>query len=271
MKLQVLGLLAVTAGVLFQNSAPAQSSVQGTSANEVQQVESDTSLPPSDAAWEIQNWLNDGPGAIQRLVGLGVDQKTAEESVGSYPEDDLHIQWKALTPESSEQTAALFLPCNGIGAAFVFAMQKGTEAWHVTDRKGFDCHYDATVSMEIARIHDPNRDEVLIHHVGGGHGTGFVQQNYNIFSMAQGKLKLRLDIEEILDDHQPPQRIHDTVRRSTFTIIPINNSRSRAIEETRSSIVNNRLIVQRRVFRWNPTKGCYSPTGFVRVEAASTN
>lgn len=262
----MVGLLAVTAGFLFQNSAPVQSSIQGNSANQVQQVESEKS-PPSDVDWEIENWLNDGPGAIQRLVGLGVDQKTAEESVDSYPEDDLHIQWKTVNSESKEHLAALFLPCIGNDVAYLFAMQKANDAWQVTDREGFDCHYDATVSMEIARIHDPNRDEVLIHHVGGGHGTGFVQQNYNVFSIAQGKLKIRLDTEEILDDHQPSQRIHDIVRRSTFTIIPIIHSRSRAIEETRSSILNDHLMVQRRIFRWDPAKGCYSSTTFVTVEA----
>jgi hypothetical protein len=271
MNLHVVGLLAVTAGFLFQNSAPAQSSIQGNSANQVQQVESDKSRPPSDVDWEIENWLNDGPGAVQRLVGLGVDQKTAEESVDSYSDDDLHIQWKTVNSESKELLAALFLPCNGNDDAYLFAMQKANHAWQVTDREGFDCHYDATVSMEIARVHDPNRDEVLIHHVGSGHGTGFVQQNYNVFSIAQGKLKLRLDTVEVLDDHQPPEKTHDIVRRSTFTIIPILNSRSRAIEETRSSILNDHLMVQRRIFRWDPAKRCYSPTRFVPVEAASTN
>jgi len=55
---------------------------------------------------------------------------------------------------------------------------------------------------------------------------------------------------------------------STFTLIPIRNSRSRAIEETRSSTLNGKLTVQRRTFRWNATRGKYVPSAFTIVEAS---
>jgi len=264
MKLQVISLLAMIFSLPIQKPAPTRVATLGNSAIHAQQDESEKP-PSSNVDWEIQNWLNDGPGEVERLVGLGVDQETAKRFVGSFPEDDLHAQWKSLHTQSRVSSAAMFLPCDGLEGASLYALKKGNDGWHVTDRISFDCHYDDSVSMEIAVIHDPNRDEVLIHHSCHEHGTGFVQQNYNVFSLTQGKLKLGLDTVEVLDDHQPPERIHDIARRSTFTIIPIIHSRSRAIEETRSSTLNGQLTVQRRVFRWDPAKGRYSPSPFSEV------
>jgi hypothetical protein len=266
MKSPVIALLASIFAFVLQPPSPQQSSIQSKQAIPAQQNELQQ-RPDTDDDWQIQNWLNDGPGAIERLVGLGVDSETAKGFVDSFEENDLHIQWHSVRSDSTALSAMLFLPCNGMGGANLFALKKGTEGWRTTDRVGFDCHYDDTVSMEIAQIHDPNRDEVLIHHACQEHGTGFVQQNYNVFSVAQGKLKLRLDTVEVLDDHQPPERIHDIVRRSTFVVIPILNSRSRAIEETRSSTLNDHLTVQRRIFRWEPKKARYESSGFTPVAA----
>jgi hypothetical protein len=163
MKLQAIGLLAVISSLLIQKPTPALIATLGNSENPAKKDESSKS-PPSDVDWEIQNWINDGPGAVQRLVGLGVDQETAAGFVDSFPKDDLHAEWKPVHTESSESSAAMFLPCDGLGSANLYALKKGNKGWHVIDRMGFDCHYDDSVSMEIASIHDPNRDEVLIHH-----------------------------------------------------------------------------------------------------------
>lgn len=270
MKLQAIVLLIVIANFHFQEPVPTQPSTLEHSPNVAQQDESDK-LPPSDVDWQIQSWLNDGPGAVQRLVGLGVDQETARSFVDSFQENDLHIQWKSLRSESTEHSAVMFLPCNGLEGANLFAMKKGNTSWQVTDQASFDCHYDDSVSMETAQIRDPKHDEILIHHACQEHGTGFIQQNYMVFSLVQGKLKLRMDTDEALDDHQPSERLHDIVRRSTFTIVPIVHSRARAIEETRSSTLNGYLIVQRRVFRWDAAKEHYLPSLFTQVSTGSTN
>jgi hypothetical protein len=134
-----------------------------------------------------------------------------------------------------------------------------------------DCHYDMSVSFEVSPIRNPALDEVLVHHVGEGHGAGYSQQDFEVFNIADGKLKPVLDAEEVIvamqyvDTNTPMNEIN---QRSLFILVPIGKSRSRVIEETQSYQFNKKLTVKRRLFRWNTAKGHYVPSKFVTVVAA---
>jgi hypothetical protein len=135
-----------------------------------------------------------------------------------------------------------------------------------------DCHYDHSVSIEIAPIRNSAFEEVLVHHVGAGQGAGISVQDFNVFAVSGGNLKTELDAEEVVNIFRPhlySYERYDLIQRSTFVLIPTNHSHSRVIEETRSTTLNDKLTVQRRQFHWKATRGQYLPSKFSLVEAAS--
>lgn len=74
--------------------------------------------------------------------------------------------------------------------------------------------------------------------------------------------------DEVFHDFQYDKPPHELDRKSVFTVIPVRDSRSRAIEETRSRTFDGKLTVQRRTFRWNAATQKYSPSPFTPVEAS---
>jgi hypothetical protein len=95
-----------------------------------------------------------------------------------------------------------------------------------------------------------------------------LEQHFSVFAVFDGKLKEELETEEVLRSYPTAvERPRNLDQNSTFALIPIRNSRSRAIEETRSSTLNGKLSVQRRTFRWNAAKGKYVPSAFTPIEA----
>jgi hypothetical protein len=264
MKPLVVASLVLMVNLMTDQPSQAQTLQEASQPQKVQSV-----LQPDLAEdSQFQNWLNDGPGAPERLLALGVDRETAKEFADSFGPDDLKMVWKSVNSGAEAGVAVMFLPCDGLSAANLFALKKDKSGWKATDRVGLDCHYDDSVSMDVTQVRSESRNEILIHHVCEERGTGFVQQNLKGFSLIQGKLKLVLDTPEVLDDVQFGKKPHELKERSTFAIIPVIGSRSRVIEQTRSQTLNGRLIVQRRIFRWDAAKGCYRPSPFSPVEAA---
>jgi hypothetical protein len=210
-------------------------------------------------------WLNTGTEEqrIQRLVALGVEPETADHATSSI---EPMVLWWSVRSESRQQYAILFLPCS-FDSAHLYLMQGTGEDWHTSDRVEFDCHYDNSVSVDISPIRRPTVDDVLVHHVSEGHGTGFSQQNFKVLLVSEGKLKIVLDTEEVLSVSHVPVGSYDLLQRSTFVTIPSVRSHSRVIEETRSTTLNGNLTVQRRHFRWAPSTNRYVPSKFSSVEA----
>jgi hypothetical protein len=172
---------------------------------------------------------------------------------------------------SPQQDAILFIPCI-LDSAHIYLLANKGEYWHVTDLEKPDCHYDGSVSIEIAPVRSPGIDEILVHHAGAGHGTGISQQDFNVFAVSSEKLRLELEIEEVVNISRPHRFLYERnelVQHSTFVLIPISRSLSRVIEETRSTTLNDKLTVQRRLFRWSASKSRYLPSKFSPVEAAS--
>lgn len=201
--------------------------------------------------------------AKQRLTSLVVDRDAVE---GLDSPLYKYAQWNSLRTNSEPQFATLFLPCTR-DIAYLYLLANENAAWHVKDRLRLDCHYDLNVSIEISPLRGPTLDEVMIHHACDGHGAGFLQQNFTVTTMVDGKFKTELETEEVLNVSRVGGPRYDLSQRSTFTAIPIRGSNSHVIEETRTKTLNGKLTVQRRRFRWSASSGRYLPSKFVAVEA----
>jgi hypothetical protein len=228
-----------------------------------------TQPPVSAEPWKMVEWLNSGKKQerTERLVSLGVERDIATEFTQT---KDVSLRWNPLHTVTGQKAAILFLPCVRDNA-YLYLMEQENTIWRVTDFEKPDCHYDMSVSVEIAPIRNPALDEVLVHHVCEGHGTGYSQQDFEIYSVAHGRLKQVLDAEEVILASQyvdPDTPMNAIDQKSFFVLVPIENSRSRVIEETQSYQFNKKLTVKRRQFRWNAAKGRYMPSKFVPVVAA---
>ena len=272
---KLIAALFTALGLFAFASAPAQQSGSEQEQGITQKAATDQPAP-FEKDWETENamgeWLLEKGKTAERLAELGVNRETANAFVSDENSTPLFANWRSLHVGARLRTAALFLPCSQpFDRAYLYLLQWSGAAWHATDHDELDCHYDESVSMEVVEIRDPSRDEVLIHHACGGHGTGYLEQNFSVLLPVQGKFKEELETEEILRSSPVGKQRRDLDRKSTFTIIPLSHRRSRAIEQTRSSILNGSLTVQRRLFRWDPAKGRYRPSAFTPVEAAPTN
>jgi hypothetical protein len=245
-----------------QEQPPVQRPVPS-AANEIQ---------PTDLShdYEMREWLVKGAKAADHLSGLGVERTLAEEWTESAETGSrVYPDFKSLRGSPRRRAAVLFLPCTpSMQTAYLYLLAPDDHAWKVSDKLELDCHYDDNVSYELGSIRNPAKDEIQIHHACGGHGTGYLEQNFSVFAPIQGKLKEELETDEVL--HSFPAAVsvrHDLDQKSTFSVIPVSNSNSRAIEETRSSTLNDHLTVQRRIFRWDPKEARYIPSAFTPVLA----
>jgi hypothetical protein len=219
------------------------------------------SFPTLAQTSNMNQWLNSGTEKqrIHRLVSLGVERETAELAVS-----ERDIRWRPIRSESQHEFALLFLPCNGLAAAYLYLSEKADTGWHITDRFGFDCHYDDSVSFETVALRNPEVDDVLVHHACEGHGTGIVQQNLNVLAVNSEKLKLVLNTEEVIDAW--PSDGHEMHQRSQFASVPTVQPGSSAIEETRCISDNGKVTRQKRLFNWNSTAFRFQPSEFVKID-----
>lgn len=241
----------------------------GNPASEVVQA-ADTDQPPvAKNDWEMEEWLYQQGKMAERLIALGVEKRTAEnydkESSVSVPS----VNWKSLHTGELTRSAVLFISCDWTSSAHLYLMQDSGGIWHVADQIEADCHYDDSVAFELIGIRNPNRDEILLHHVCEGRGTGYLKQSFSVLLPIRGKLKEVLSTDEVLHSFQIEPVQHDLNQTSTFAVLPIAGRTDRAIEQTRSSVINGRLTVQRRIFRWNPIKGRYTASKLTTVEATA--
>lgn len=231
-----------------------------------------TPQPPASAyPTEFENWLDSGStqNRVQQLVALGVNPQVAGDFTSA---ENVYLQWKPIRSVGQQKTALLYLPCAiGSDVAHLYALANDGKVWRVSDASGFDCHYDMDVAVDVESIRSPAFDEILVHHACEGHGTGFLQQDLEIFVLVKGRLKPELDTTEVLNSFPTAVTVpHNLEQSSVFVLVPIGASSTRAIEETRSSVLNGNLTVDRRLLRWNAAKAHYLPSKFYRITAPHT-
>jgi hypothetical protein len=230
--------------------------------------------PPSDLNNDVsmQDWIVKADTRAERMSSLGIESAFAEEwNSEAMSGFTVYPRFKSFRIGADRHAAVLFLPCTTLPTqtARLYLLIPDNHMWKVTDHLELDCHYDYNVTFEIASIRDPQRDEILIHHVCVGHGTGYLVQVFYIYSVNGQKLKLELQADELR--HEFPIGISplELSSNSIFTMIPVAGSRSWVIEETCSQNRNGKFTVQRRQFRWNPARARYEPSPFTLVEAAA--
>ena len=203
-------------------------------------------------------WLNEARGKelVQQLVGLGIQPDVAGlAAISSEPE----LLWLSIHTEPNQKLAVLFIPCVG-DLAYAYLMRHIGDEWKAADYDSFDCHYDDSVSLEVATLANKHAQDVLVHHACVSHGTGFVQQDFQVLTIRDGKFKGVLDTEEIVNAANDDLYEY---QRSSFVIVP--SPEGRVIEETRSTTLNGKLTVERRYFRWLASKGAYRASKFARI------
>ena len=155
----------------------------------------------------MQSLVNSGTGEqkMQRLIAMGVESNAAETvAISSEPQ----LQWLSLQTESNKQLAVLFIPCSG-DLAFAYLMRHVGNEWRAVDHDSFDCHYDDSVSLEVATLANKHAQDVLVHHACVSHGTGFVQQDFQVLTVRDGKFQGRVQGVEIRAGQRPVALVGD--------------------------------------------------------------
>jgi len=216
----------------------------------------------------MEVWINQDGYKAERLLLLGIEKKTVEDIDADRSSSFPFMRWSSVRTSDALPHALLFLPCTWTQRAHLYLFTLDSGQWNRTDSTTMDCHYNDEVSVEPASIRDSTVDEIEVHHDCGGHGTGYLEHYFRVFSIRHDKFREELETYELLRIHPTAvDRPRDLDRVSKFTLVPIRGSRSRAIEETRSSVLNGRLKVERRDFRWSSAKQKYVPSIFASAEA----
>jgi len=210
----------------------------------------------------MAGWLNSGTEKqrAHKLVSLGVEDEMARLAVF-----DRDIEWVPIRTDSQNEAAIMFFPCGAMYGASLYVLKNADRGWQVTSRVGFDCHYDESVSVEAKSIRKPNVDDILVHHECEEHGTGFVQQNSNVFAVGSGKFRRLLDAEEVVRDNDLPTG-GERLQRSSFAAFH-EKSGVPAMQETRCTTLDGKLTIEKRTFRWSDSAGRFLPSKLKGVGA----
>jgi len=211
--------------------------------------------------------------AIQRehlLRGFGMDAELAK--LYAFDDNDTNpnkVEWVALRQVSGAQTRALFFPCRDyMYGARVLLLTNVKGAWKMQSEQGFDCHYDFNVSMQVVSLTSSNRDDLLIRHVCIGHGTGYVEQEAELFRITDNKLQRVWRENDLLKEFGWPETASGELNTSTFLA-----TAPGILEETRESQkidgdgepLNSAVHVERRTFHWSAEKRTLLPSPFRRL------
>jgi hypothetical protein len=208
-------------------------------------------------------WLNTGTQQEReaKFVSLGMKRESADLAASD------EVVWQPVRSDSERELALLFHPCGALSTASLHLLTRANGRWHVVQSVGFDCHYDDSVSFQLSSLRSPKIDDVVVHHECEGHGTGFVQQNLNVFAIKSGRLQLVLSVEEVIDANGTDN--HELLQRSSFAAIESHESGIPTLQETQCEKLNGKLAVRKRRFRWSETKFRFLRSPFVSVTTES--
>ncbi len=201
---------------------------------------------------------------IDLLVRLGVDQDLAERAVAAILPGEA-IALRPLRRAAGASLAVVFLPDGSRGYADLFLLEQTHDTgqppgWKAVDHEQPSC-WRVSCSFELVPVENQDADDILLHHVNRGHGSGMVTDNTELFSPAQGRLRRVLSTEDY--DRQDEIGGPERVRSSTF--LPMPNG---ALEESRSTSLDDRLtLVERRYWTWSKAKHQFIPLSFQAVAA----
>lgn len=199
------------------------------------------------------------------LARLGVDPTIAEIAANRLLPGE-KIVLRPLRGKKEGGYAVLFLP-SGTGTECSLYLLSGSDAnppkssWRAIDHRPLNC-WDGTASLELMPLRLSDSDDIVLHHVNKGHGSGLVADQTQVFTVLKDKLLLTLATGDFL--LQATAGTNDSLeQRSTFLRFP-----DLSLEETRTSAMNGALNqVQRRYWRWSEPDHKLIQTPFVAVAA----
>ncbi|MEG9438784.1 hypothetical protein JAO29_21790 [Edaphobacter sp. HDX4] len=197
------------------------------------------------------------------LTRLGVENAVATDVAEHLLPGD-KIELRPVRTRGTAHYGVAFLP-SGTGVSCYLYLLRGSDEdsakipWHVIDHRQLDC-WGGSSSLELNPLRSRDEDDLLLHGVTGGHGSGLVLKEMQIFSVLNGRLQETLRTEDYRsqDDFPSDQKV---LEKSTFLRFP-----DGALEETRTSAVNDRLEkVERRYWSWSGEQQKFLANGFLKV------
>ena len=229
-------------------------------------VDGQIPLGPLNAMEQMLDLANANQKA-DLLARLGADPAIAKCAA----EDVLpgrKIELKPLCAKGEVHYGFAYLPGGFRACGYLYLLQGSDEepvkmAWHVIHHQQFDC-WDMTCSFEILPLRQPDVDDIVVHHITEGHGSSYLADQTQVFSILNGKLQQTL----VTQDHLQEGGVAGSdvlEQRSTFLRFPGN-----ALEETRTTTVDYKLKkVERRYWRWSEQKHKFVSGQFRLIVAPS--
>ncbi len=213
--------------------------------------------------------LADANQKADLLARLGVDPVIAKQ-VAEHLMPGEKIELQPIRARGESHFGVAFLP-GGTGVSCYLYLLGGSDEdpvkmpWHVIGHQQLNC-WDGSASLEIMPLRQSDADDLVLYHVTEGHGSGYLAQQAQIFSILGGKLVETLATQDFLSQVTLGTETDNTLeQKSTFLRFP-NNS----LEETRTSAINGKLKkVERRYWRWSEQKHRLVPGSFTPVVAPS--
>jgi hypothetical protein len=131
----------------------------------------------------------------------------------------------------------------------------------VIDKQVLDCWHEFCV-LELLTLRRADTDDIVVHHVNYGHGSNYVEDQTQVYSILNGKLVQTMVAQDFLSQGTLGIEIEiQTEHKSTFLRFP-----DRSLEETRTTVVNDELKkVERRYWHWSGQKRRFTPSRFMPV------
>jgi hypothetical protein len=195
------------------------------------------------------------------LSRLGIDSDCANHAAETLLPGEA-IALRPIRSRGAVHYGIAFLPSGTGTECFLYLLQGSDEnpqkdAWHAIGQQQLDC-WDMAASFELMPLRSADVDDVVVHHVNLGHGSGYAADQTQVFSVLDGKLLQTLATEDSLWQVTAGAEGDTLNRASTFLHFPDNS-----LEESRSSTYNDKLKkIERRYWRWSQQKRRFFPSRF---------
>ena len=214
---------------------------------------------------EMEDMLSAGDAGqkVDLLMRLGVEPEIAKVTVEELVPGE-RIQLRSVREPGHPQFGAAYLP--GFRGCFLYLLEEfhngdGKPAWRATDHRTVDC-WDGDASLEVMTLRRADSDDLVFHHVNVGHGSGYLEDQTQVFAILGGKLVKVLETTDLLSVEEVGTG-RTTEHRSTFLRFP-----GRLYEETRTTSVDDvPKTVERRYWRWSPREDKFVAGTFVSTLA----
>lgn len=207
-------------------------------------------------------YLADARHKADLLGKLGVAREFANRVVENLLPYEL-IEVNRIRVPGAAQYGFAFWPGSACGL-YLLHRDDGKpqqNSWHAIARADMDCWYGSgSATLELMALRRADADDIVVHHLNSGHGTGIAVGQTKVFSVLDDKLVETMATEDYLHEVTVGSG-RETERHSTFLLFP-----NRSLEETRSTAIDGDLeMVERRFWQWSAQSRKFVAGPFVTV------